>query len=97
MSRALHWSSSAVEHLAAIARYIGRTSPVYAERMVDRILQRVDRLAEFPELGHVVAEARDENIREVVEGPYRIIYLAQPTRVDVLAIVHGRRLIEWPE
>jgi plasmid stabilization system protein ParE len=65
--------------------------------MADRILQRVELLADFPELGHVVAEARDEQVREVIEGPYRIIYLAQPSRVDVLAIVHGRQLLDWPK
>lgn len=32
-----------------------------------------------------------------IATPYRIIYLAQPTRVDVLAIVHGRQQIDWPE
>lgn len=96
MSPPIQWSSTAIEHLAAITRYVGRTSPVYAERMVDRILKRVAVLADFPDLGHVVADAPDQNVRELIEGPYRIIYLAQPTRVDILAIVHGRQLLEWP-
>ena len=96
MSRSVHWSALATEHLAGIALYIGRTSPYYAERMVERILRRVDSLAEFPELGLRTAETADENVREVVENPYRIIYLAQPSRVDILAIVHGRQNIQWP-
>jgi len=85
-----------VQQLASITLYIGRTSPLYAERMVDRILRRVETLAAFPDIGVRVSEAEDDNVREVLENPYRILYLAQPSRVDVLAIVHGRQDIVWP-
>ena len=96
MTRPVHWSELAVQQLASITLYIGRTSPLYAERMVERILRRVATLAEFPEIGLRASEAEDENVREVVENPYRILYLAQPARVDILAIVHGRQDITWP-
>ena len=85
-----------MQQLASITLYIGRTSPLYAERMVDRILRRVETLAAFPDIGVRVSEAEDDNVREVLENPYRILYLAQPSRVDVLAIVHGRQDIVWP-
>lgn len=96
MSRPVIWSDTAVEHLADISRLVARTSPVYAERLVDRILARVEVLADFPELGHAVAEAHDPEIRELIERPYRIIYFAQDSRVDILAVIHGRRHVEWP-
>jgi toxin ParE1/3/4 len=96
VSRPVHWSDLAVQQLASITLYIGRTSPLYAERMVDRILRRVETLAAFPDIGVRVSEAEDDNVREVLENPYRILYLAQPSRVDVLAIVHGRQDIVWP-
>jgi plasmid stabilization system protein ParE len=97
VSRPVHWSVTATEHLAAIARYIGRTSPVYAERMVDRLLARTAQLKEFPESGRHVAEVSDEHVRELLEGPYRIIYLVQAARIDVLAVVHGRQDVPWPQ
>lgn len=96
MSRPVHWSELAVQQLAGISLHIGRTSPLYADRMVERILRRVDVLAEFPDIGVRASEAKDENVRELLETPYRILYLAQPTRVDILAIVHGRQDISWP-
>jgi len=34
-----------------------------------------------------------EQIREVIEGPYRIIYHIKADQIDVLAIVHGARNI----
>jgi len=96
VSRPVYWSDVAVQHLAAISLYISHTSPLYANRMVERLLHRVEALAEFPELGVPVSESEHENVRELVEPPYRILYLAQPTRIDVLAIVHGRQEINWP-
>ena len=39
----------------------------------------------------------DEQLRELLEGPYRIIYLVQAARVDVLAVVHGRQDLRWPK
>jgi plasmid stabilization system protein ParE len=44
----------------------------------------------------MVPEVEAGQIREVMEGPYRIIYLVQPTRIDVVAIVHGRQDLHWP-
>jgi toxin ParE1/3/4 len=32
-----------------------------------------------------------ETLREVIEGPYRIIYLIKPDQLDVIAVVHGAR------
>lgn len=97
MSRPIHWSELAIQHLAGIALYISRTSPLYADRLVERILHRIDALADFPALGVRTSESDDENVREVLEHPYRILYLAQPTRIDILAIVHGRQAIQWPK
>lgn len=85
------WTETALGHLAAIQQYISQTSPFYAERMVQRILDRGPQLAAFPESGRVVPEAARPEVREVFEGPYRVIYRIAAARVEVLAVVHGRR------
>ncbi|NLS92605.1 MAG: type II toxin-antitoxin system RelE/ParE family toxin [Planctomycetaceae bacterium] len=36
---------------------------------------------------------RDSSIREVIEGPYRIVYRIEPDRVAVVAVIHGVRLL----
>jgi plasmid stabilization system protein ParE len=36
-------------------------------------------------------------VRELLEGPYRIIYLVQAARIDVLAVAHGRQDLRWPK
>jgi len=39
----------------------------------------------------MVPEYELDDIREVIEGRYRIIYLIESTQVQVLAVIHGAR------
>lgn len=90
-SRRLRWTEQAVDHLGAIAEYVSRSSPIYAEQLVQRIVHRLDQVRAFPESGSVVAEAASPSVRQVIEWPYRIIYRHRADVIEVLAIIHGRR------
>lgn len=85
----VHWTDTAEEHLDAIYAYIAKDSPEYALRMVDRLTRRSQQIADFPLSGRTVPEYEMEQIREVIEGPYRIIYHIKPDQIDVLAVIHG--------
>ena len=69
----LHWIDRAVDHLLTIYEYISKDSPYYAEKMVDRLTRRSEQFKNFPGSGRKVPEYNTENIREVIEGRYRII------------------------
>ena len=64
--------------------------------MVDRLTRRSEQIAEFPLSGRMVPEYETTQIREVVEGPYRIIYYIKPNQIDVLAVIHGAQNISKP-
>ena len=87
------WTESALSQLQAIHDYIAETSPEYALRMIDRLTRRSIQIAEFPFSGRMVPEYELNEVREMLEWPYRIIYLIQSSqsRVEVLAVVHGSR------
>ena len=87
----VHWTTTAIAHLTAIHDYIAQNSPRYAQRMIDRITRRTEKLSQFPLIGGLVAEYQDEAIREVLERAYRIIYKVLSERIDILAVVHGAR------
>jgi len=93
----VYWTEPAVEHLQAIHAYIAQNSPQYAERLVDRITRRSQQIADFPLSGRVVPEVGIEQIREVIEGSYRIIYYLKSEQIDVLAVIHGSRKFTLPE
>lgn len=85
----VYWTDTAERHLDAIYGYVARDSPAYAKRVVDRLTGRSQQIADFPLSGRIVPEYQIDQIREVIEGPYRIIYYIKPDRIDVLAVIHG--------
>lgn len=85
----VHWTDTAEGHLDALYAYIAQDSPEYARRMVDRLTRRTQQIAGFPLSGRRVPEYDIDQIREVIEGPYRIIYYIKTNQIDVLAIIHG--------
>jgi plasmid stabilization system protein ParE len=89
----VHWTDTARDHLRAIHAYIARNSPQYALRVVDRLTRRSEQIADFPLSGQEVAEFGVPQIRQVLQGPFRIIYYIKPGQIDVLAVIHGAQQI----
>lgn len=87
------WTENAIGHLANIYEYIGLNSQTYASRMVDRITRRSQQIANHPLSGRKVPEYDAEDIRELIEKPYRLIYRIKPDQIDVLAVIHGAMLL----
>jgi toxin ParE1/3/4 len=85
----VYWTDTAEGHLDAIYDYIAQDSPEYAKRVVDRLTRRSQQIAEFPLSGRRVPEYDIDQIREIIEGSYRIIYYIKPDQIDVLAVIHG--------
>ena len=85
----VHWTRTAEDHLDAIHAYIAQDSQEYALRTVDRLTRRSQQIADFPLSGHRVPEYDMGQIRQMIEGPYRIIYHIKPDQIDVLAVIHG--------
>jgi plasmid stabilization system protein ParE len=93
-ARPIRWTEHAVAQLAAIAEYIGIASPVYAEQVVERLVGRLDQASAFPYSGRVVPEVGRDEIREIIEPPYRLIYRVHPDAIEVLSVLHSRQ--EFP-
>jgi len=88
----IRWSQAARADLRAIHTHIARDSRVYADRFVERIKAAIEGVREFPEAGAKVPEWDREDIREIFEGSYRVIYRIRDC-VDVIAVIHGARLL----
>ena len=85
----VHWTDTAEGHLDAIHAYIAQDSHEYVKRTVDRLTRRSQQIAKFPFSGRRVPEYDIDQIREVIEGPFRIIYHIKADQIDVLAVIHG--------
>jgi len=66
--------------------------------MVDRLTRKSIQIGGFPLSGKMVPEYEMEQIREVFEGPYRIIYYIKSDQVDIIAVIHGaQNILNKPE
>lgn len=58
------------------------------------MLRAVERLEKFRELGRIVPETNDPNIRELILGNYRIVYRLKFDTPEILTIYHSSRLLD---
>jgi plasmid stabilization system protein ParE len=87
------WSRQARDDLRDIVTFIAEDNQPVAESFGFRLMAKVDLLAQFPEIGRMVPEEQDANIREIIFPPYRIVYrvLAENHLVAIARIWHGAR------
>jgi plasmid stabilization system protein ParE len=81
------------EDLGGIVRFIARHNPARAEAFGNRLIDKALTIGQMPERGRVVPEIKDPCVREIMHGPYRIIYevLSGPPAVYVLRFWHAAR------
>lgn len=81
-----------MEDLEAIRDYIAKDSRYYARLYIARLFAAAAKLKDFPEMGRRVPEAGARtDVRELIFGNYRILYILEPHQVQILAVVHGNR------
>lgn len=88
----VNWLKSARDDLKDIYEYISLDSKRYARLQIEKIQKSVEFLKISPELGRKVPEFSDKDIREIIEGNYRIIYLIFDSKtIDILLVHHSSR------
>ncbi len=85
------WTEPALADLDAIADYIALDNELAAKRVVRRVLDHVDQLAEHPESGSRPQELKGGRYRQIVEPPCRIFYRVDGARVFVLHVMRAER------
>jgi toxin ParE1/3/4 len=94
MAAALIWSGESLDDIDAIGRFIGRDSVQHAQRVVEGLFELGGVIAAHPRAGRMVPELGDPLVRERFLYSYRVIYSIGEERIAVLAVLHGRRLLE---
>ena len=88
----INWTFQSRDDLKAIAEYISKDSRRYAQLQVSRLVNRTKLLKTQIRAGKMVPEMNKENIRELIEGNYRIIYkIVRENQIDILTIHHAAR------
>jgi plasmid stabilization system protein ParE len=89
----IEWSEQALSDVQEIHGFIGRDSPIFAELFIDRVVEALEQLADFPESGRVVPEFARPDLRELIRGSYRIVYHVGRDAVSIVTVFHTARLL----
>jgi plasmid stabilization system protein ParE len=79
--------------LDKVYEFIAQDNTSAAKKMVNRIIKKVDTLSKNPERGRKVPGANREEIREVFEWEYRIIYRFETKKVSILSIRNFKQIL----
>lgn len=91
-------TESAYLDLRDIESYVSQSSHRMGRSFTNKILKKIEMLYEHPRIGRKVPEFNQDNIRELIQGKYRIVYrIKDDSLIEILRIVHGSKLIdlEW--
>ncbi len=88
------WTKQSIKDLKSIFDYIALDSKYYAGRLIKRLVLRTDQLEVFPESGRIVPEKEDSNIREIIEGNYRIFFRFSRGVITILRVHNSARKIK---
>lgn len=87
------WTPEALARLDDIEAYIAKDSPSAAKDVIARLLARSRQLETSPLSGRAVPEYPRDDLRELLERPYRLIYRTTPERIEIITVMHYRQLL----
>lgn len=93
MAYKLTWSPAARDDLHDIVIFIARDNPERAMSFGYQLISETDRLQAFPRLGRLVPEYQNEDLREIILRPYRIVYRLNHERklCEIVRVWHSAR------
>ncbi len=93
MAYKLIWSPAARDNLHDIVVFIARDNHQRAMSFGYELISQTERLQNFPEFGRIVPEYQNDNLREIVFRPYRIVYRVSHERrvCEIARVWHSAR------
>ncbi|MBI1813903.1 MAG: type II toxin-antitoxin system RelE/ParE family toxin [Deltaproteobacteria bacterium] len=86
MSARYRFTKSARQDLLEIADYISDDDPAAAERVVDQIVEAIERLCQFPAMGHVDIKLAGPRHRLWPVSRYLLIYRPDTDPLQIVRI-----------
>ncbi|MDO9224464.1 MAG: type II toxin-antitoxin system RelE/ParE family toxin [Pseudomonadota bacterium] len=87
----LRWTDEALDWLENIHRYIAHDNPRAAAKVIDGIIEKAELLTSFPDLGTRLRIVSEGEVRMILYGHYRIVYLHRTNTkaIEMLGVFHG--------
>ena len=91
------WTKEALERLTEIEEFISQDSPQRAVRFIDYLVEQGESLSQNPNIGRVVPEISNPEIREIIAKKYRIVYRLKKNKIEIITVFEGHRLLRIEE
>ncbi|OKY75404.1 MAG: hypothetical protein BM485_09095 [Desulfobulbaceae bacterium DB1] len=89
----LQWAETAKNDLVAIREFIAEDNPEVAKSWIDRLRKKARDIVRQPLAGRRVPELSRDDIREVLERNYRIVYQVHSDIISILTVFESHRLL----
>ncbi len=91
-------AQSAIIDLQQIHQYYSELGvPQVGREFITKILSATERLLDHPDSGRKVPEYNQEQLREIILPPYRIVYLREIETVSLIRVWRSERLLVLPQ
>lgn len=91
------FASSALSDLREMQAWYGaQLVPEIGERFTKEIIEKVEALQAYPDMGRIVPEFDVALLRELIHPPFRIVYRYDGNRVRVVRVWRSERLMKLP-
>ena len=87
------WTEPALQELDEIADYISLDDPAAAKKLVRKVFERVDQLAQHPKNGKRLEEIEASVYREIIVPPCRIFYRLADHVVYIIHVIREEQLL----
>ena len=92
--KTVYWTQEAIDKLADIESYIiSKEAVAAAKSLIKRLTERAEQIKRVPYSGRQVTDYEDNQVRELLERPYRIIYFVEEDTIYILSVMHYRQLL----
>jgi addiction module RelE/StbE family toxin len=91
----IRWSKPSIEDLIEIKQYIAKDSPKVAQQFIEKLIEMVEHLEKFPQLGKKVPKQKDPNVRMLFYRKYRIIYQIYEDFLEIIRVEHDSRFFQY--
>lgn len=91
------FSASAVNDLENIkSYYLEQGVADIGGNFVIDIFHHIETLIDHPDIGRVVPEFNEQHIRELIHQPFRIVYMREPGKIQIIRVWRSERLLNLP-
>ena len=88
------WSKESLRQLIEIENYISKDNPEGAVKFINKLIDRAEKVKDYPYKGRIVPEFSINEIREVFEKTYRIVYRISGDRIEIITVFEGHQLLK---